>query len=365
MRARLFPKPALTTTATAKTNRGADIESTGRWYFKRDILDRLGDYFAMLRVVRHHDPDGYEQISKMGAVVINVREGGETNNNETTIGGHIGFGAVYPVTERQRRRDGDKMDITFGYWLRHDTPPATVEPTNGTVFELTVFYPDRKSKRKKGFGVPLTAFVGVVDGEPHLLRQVVSERYTINERGPRTKQVKSTRRYWGYPRWLSDIIPASAEEPLSFEDARDKYMYWFGWAYNAYRNASMDTRVAVKSRGLVAAFSVDLLRMPYFFADRDTGVLVNGRRKKIFHIVRTHTRRYKSGREVFVRSHFRGLRVFGWNGYRVRVTMPGKHHPDMLDLDFGGHDPEMSGMQEADTHTPTEVFDAIARVAAR
>jgi hypothetical protein len=61
----------------------------------------------------------------------------------------------------------------------------------------------------------------------------------------------------------------------------------------------------------------------------------NGRRKRIFHIVRTHKRTLSDGSERFVKSHFRGMRKFKWNGYDVVVSVPGKHHGELIDFPVG------------------------------
>jgi hypothetical protein len=57
----------------------------------------------------------------------------------------------------------------------------------------------------------------------------------------------------------------------------------------------------------------------------------NGRRKRIFHIVRPHVR--ADGRAV--KMHFRGMRDFAWNGYRIVVTVPGLHHAELSELNRG------------------------------
>jgi hypothetical protein len=52
--------------------------------------------------------------------------------------------------------------------------------------------------------------------------------------------------------------------------------------------------------------------------------------------VRTHVRKTKNG-EVFIRSHFRGLRKFNWNGYAVSVGLGGKHQVMLTDATFAAY----------------------------
>lgn len=63
-----------------------------------------------------------------------------------------------------------------------------------------------------------------------------------------------------------------------------------------------------------------------FFKDRDIEDGEHRRRRPIFHIVSGHERILPSGRVTEVREHYRGNRVFDWNGYNVLITVPGHHH---------------------------------------
>jgi hypothetical protein len=86
---------------------------------------------------------------------------------------------------------------------------------------------------------------------------------------------------------------------------------------------------------LAALFSIDVIKTPEFFADREVEALdCNGHRKKIFHIVRTHGR--ASG--GFVKTHFRGVRNFSWNGHAIEISVPYRDHFDMAEFDLGALD---------------------------
>jgi hypothetical protein len=98
------------------------------------------------------------------------------------------------------------------------------------------------------------------------------------------------------------------------------------------------TKIHVRKKRLKAVFSIDVLRTPYFFSDRDP-VITNGVKKRIFHIVRAH-KRLVGATETYVKTHFRGLRRFVWNGYSVNVTVPGWHHADFAVFDAGAIDCE-------------------------
>ena len=82
---------------------------------------------------------------------------------------------------------------------------------------------------------------------------------------------------------------------------------------------------------LTAVFGVDVKRLPYFFQDRDITLTESGARKRAFHIVRAHER--KSGSAV--KFHFRGEKNFTWAEYQVEITIPGRDHFNLVDMDTG------------------------------
>jgi hypothetical protein len=94
-------------------------------------------------------------------------------------------------------------------------------------------------------------------------------------------------------------------------------------------------RVEASKGAEIAVFGVDITRTPYFFKDRDK---VEGRR--IFHIVRTHQRVRADGTVRPIKTHFRGLRYFRWNGYDIKITVPGWHHKDITSFAAGLLDDE-------------------------
>jgi hypothetical protein len=93
-------------------------------------------------------------------------------------------------------------------------------------------------------------------------------------------------------------------------------------------------RVSAEKNGVAAVFSVNIHRTAYFFADRDYQLTEDGKRKRIFHFVRPHIRSDGST----VKAHFRGERSFDWAGYRITITVPGRDHLNIEDLDVGAID---------------------------
>ena len=106
----------------------------------------------------------------------------------------------------------------------------------------------------------------------------------------------------------------------------------FGFLIHWHDTSSSGLQVRASKGYVSLKFHIDMLRTPYFFKDRNITVNHNGRKKRIFHIVRTHKRGDK-----YIKSHFRGLRKFKWHNYDIVISMPGKHHDNMLDCDLMPH----------------------------
>lgn len=160
---------------------------------------------------------------------------------------------------------------------------------------------------------------------------MLKELITTNERiKGKNRDRWATRSAWDYPRSIKMLYE---DRKLPEDETIEEYaanMFWL--AATPYEDVLSGVRVQAAKGGVVAAFSIDLLRTPYFFKDREWVANEKGSRKRIFHIVRTHERKAKDGVR-YVKSHFRGSRNFKWNGYDITITMPGKHHPDLLQWD--------------------------------
>ena len=115
---------------------------------------------------------------------------------------------------------------------------------------------------------------------------------------------------------------------------------------------------------VVRVFYVDVktfFRSPYFFKDRDKAVNQNGKTKKIFHIVAAHERSLPDGNKKFVKSHFRGIRKFMWNGYKVNIILNGKHAKSMNSWNADAEDAVNENIPEGNI-TSYELADRVGKV---
>ncbi|HEX8809615.1 MAG TPA: hypothetical protein VF760_11540, partial [Xanthobacteraceae bacterium] len=161
---------------------------------------------------------------------------------------------------------------------------------------------------------------------------IPGKRNRINGRGRRSLGTSFKRREWGHSAFF---IHWAAEHHQSVET----YLAWvFGLATQSFEIANYGMfKVTVHQDKLTASFNINAKRSAYFFRDRD--VVVGADKKRIFHIVRPHLRR-RGEKTSAVKLHFRGLQDFNWNGYAVRITVPGVHHTQIHECDLEVWDEE-------------------------
>jgi hypothetical protein len=321
------------------------IRDQDLYNFRRAILDKLDWYFDILKRMKKGDREAYNLYSRIGASVMSndilvegARSGGLPSwwiNNRPT------FGAFFMVTDRVAGRpdgDGDFIYPAFIYFTKYKASkaPPMIERASGDVYLVTAYW-DRKTN--KGSGYPTQFAINIdKDNNVRALRHRIDNPQTINVKtrsgtARRGSKFKVPNKKWGiddfFVEWASDHD----------KSVNDYLVSLFLIAANLCVVQKMEmTRIKVMKGKNAAVFSIDVLRTPYFFKDRDMTVLVNGKRKPIFHFVRTHKRVGAGGNETFVRSHFRGEREFKWNDYAVNITVPGWHHADFTDLDIGARD---------------------------
>lgn len=337
--------PPVAKTFMPKAVRSEDtMEGAGQFYFKGNILDRLDMYHALVRRIRRADPEGYDLYRRRGGALIPHgiavnREGdrwtAEHGRTRPT------FGAVAWAMEGET---GSKVvPPQFVYFLKLAVAPPGVEQCSGDVYQVSIYWDDTTDK-KLPHGMSLTYHMEVAaDGAVRLLREAVVIRNVVRSIAKRGGKFTVPSLRVGYPTALTGWVRDDHPDRTVEQQAAMIFL-------NAARmSASVGAglRVRAERDGVVTLFSVDTERTPYFFKDRELTVNENGRRKRIFHIVRTFQR--ADGR--FVKTHFRGERKFSWNGYAISITMPGLHHKDEAEMNFSGHSSDEEGLPIRDTMT--------------
>jgi hypothetical protein len=206
-----------------------------------------------------------------------------------------------------------------------------------TVYKVTVWWDRPFGKKPSSTGTPQDYGVAVApDGTITALKMLKPElmRIVSKRKDPRTQGHihHFSRRSWAFPKYFE--LAEGETQAFLLAQMFERCAKWHeGAAMSLFRIRVM------RKDGLVATFGINVLKAPYFFADRDLMVDDKGFKKRIFHIVRPHSRHVNGGdRTAFVKEHFRGERRFKWAGYDVLITVPGVHHWDVAEFNVGAVD---------------------------
>ena len=306
-------------------------EDSGQWYFKRDILDRLEHYLALASRLRKRAPEAYALYAKLGAAVLpSASPGlfmGDVEDLHPRWRGKAptpAFGATVFLDDEPNEET--MLTIRTVFFFKLAKVPPTIEPHDGPVYEVGIFYHTRAAAKKRRIDSLASNFYCTVkDGVVTPLRIVVQTYQKISHRDKigGASTISHTKWSYGFIEWFAK------EFDKDMNHCAQMLFHYAAWGYEC---ASSALRISASRGGVTAFFGIDLLRTPYFFRDRDvTTLTASGTRKKIFHIVRTFRRSNGS----YVKSHFRGERSFVWNGFDVKISMPGHHIPDLLSFDLG------------------------------
>jgi hypothetical protein len=352
----------------------AESEFWGEFNFRDSILDQLDRYWVYLERMKWKDPDAYGFYKEVGAVIVPHTTINLTRSKEDDEAGihkfteeemeelrkgivlppwfknhRPGFGCVVyganSVVEREElRRSKGKHWLwipKFMYFTKYKSPPPEIQPTTGgDVYKLTIWWDrpqDEKARKERKGGVPteFAVFISQDGKSIQILKMIDTEFIPI-----RRKKASH-----GYKRGKTFTVPKRAWHiPTEFEmwakshnlDPQVHLGHLFCEALKFYEWTNYSVvRVAVHKGDLTATFGVNIRRMSYFFRDRDIHLNVKGHRKKMFHMVRAHERHLADGKVVPIKIQFRGENEFEWAGYNVKITVPGRDHFMLSELNIG------------------------------
>jgi len=304
------------------------------FYFREIILDSLEHYFPHLRNMKRADHEAYALYSKLGATLlpdtalIDSREISPWFRQKLPT-----FGAI-ALAINSRAKEHDEKEQVFSprfvcftkFHKQHR--PVNIQGSNvtGTLYRITLCWDDPSKKAH-----PWISEVGMLlcsDGNVVPLKYRSDKYQRIKHKRGSDRESHIHHAAWDWP----PIWYESAK--LQNQTIEQHLVRLFTLTANAFEAAQAGiTMVSVKKDKLIAKFGLDPTRTAYFFKDRDVVISDNGKKKKIFHIVRTHLRQGKQ-----VKSHFRGLRSFLWNGYQINITVPVREHFMLGEFDVDAHD---------------------------
>jgi hypothetical protein len=302
----------------------------------RGVLDTLDLYWTALRHMRKSDPDTFALFSKVGIWLLDETMGAHRKElspwwrkNRPTFGAVSFSGKHVPHLQRTNNKQ-DYLVPRFIYFNKFDAQlaPPIIERTNrGDVYVCSVFFADDK----KGWSAPVEfALVVTADNECGVLRRLLRGSKPIRATHGRDRGGTFTIpvQRWGIHEFFRDWA-AEHHQAVS-----DFLVQTFILAANFFEHARYGmAEVRVAKDNMVANFNIDIKDTSRFFRERTT-MAEDGKKRRIFHIVRAHERANGS----VVRFHFRGERQFGWKGYQVQITVPGLHKRDIGELQGGAGD---------------------------
>lgn len=299
---------AATSKKPAPVNRRKSRKHEGVHYYLGDLLDSLDDAFEGFRAFKAADPDAYKLFSQVGAAVSSSDGGVYTALDPYFKRGNLpAFACVHLA--RAEKGESDTVGARFIY-LQKINRPINVQPSNLPTYRIGAIHALKgREKAVCSYGAVAVS----QDGTVSPLKECAPCTQRLPNRGGKIVSMR-----WSYGRfglWAKDrgkTVEQHAQDIFSI-------------VANLAMQPESGLTVRVSKGKHTATFSIDMLRTPYFFADRDKTVNENGRTKRILHIVRGHQRTGADGKVRYVKPHFRGLRRFTWNGYSVAIGMAGKH----------------------------------------
>ena len=306
-------KPIEMAAATKKRQVKQRVEKQhfGAHYYLSDLLDQMDKTFDDMELVRKFDKDVYDMARHLGASVQSSEGVLATGKLEPVFMERLpAFGCSH--LGGSDPEDKEFMGISFIAFIK-EKKPMNVQPLSGHIYRVIVTYQDKKKCICEQF------FVSVEDYGVYPLKECKPQFHSV---GSGNNKAHFSRMSWRYPfvlRQIADENKRRGERQTDTPEKVAEFLFIVAASSALQPESGLTVRVSKGSKSL--KFAVDPLRTPYFFADREKVSNEKGNTKRILHIVKTHAR--SDG--TIVKSHWRGLRNFRWNGYDVNIGMGGKH----------------------------------------
>ncbi len=316
-------------------------EEEGAFFYLKDVLGSLRQCQTMLRKLRRWDRTAYDYHSRVGAKVMPSKI-------------EIYLGVL--SKEFLERRPGNGMTLLFEknekeyypqlFFLQKMVSPIDVQSTIMKIYMCSsIFF-----VKKVAYGITYHVAVSK-SGDVKLLR----ERQLIMQKLPKKRRVLH-RMGWGHNESLMFWYRERIEALKSYTLEEYAVFRFCATANMISYPADDELLIRCTKNNITAAFNVSTKRTPYFFNDRQTTLAVDGKRKRIFHIVREHTRILESGHISNVKEHYRGERKFTWGGHDVVISLPAKQELVNIGIAAIYDDDEIEGR---DLMTSAELGDKI------
>jgi hypothetical protein len=315
---------------------------------KSDVLEKLDKYLVYIKRLKRWDPDAYMLYRRVGAFICTADLLASPRVLEPALVQSLpSFGAVaigLGSSVETPAPDDDLIHIKFAYFTKLQRPGHDVERVNqGVTYRCHLYWDDKQKLDKvdrwgrRGYGIGQDMLINVLpDGTIRPLRMLKLHHQVIRHRKGHYGASVVAHQRWGLPEVRDETRSAESRGPWANLTLAEAIVTLFSLVANFWIAAARHSmiRVTAVKENVVMPFVVDATDTPAFFADREPVITEDGKRRRIFHVVRAHVRNTPRGMKG-VRLHFAGIRDFSWNGYQINITVPGKDHLDIADATFG------------------------------
>lgn len=295
-------------------------DNFGCLYHLGNLLDQMDDYFKSISYLKKEDPSAYAIYRRIGGQVVEENSWISIQSYLETswLNMRPSFGMIH--LSASTKKSTEDVSVKFAYYEKNEKD-IYAEKFSGEIYSVKLFYLWPK-KRNMNTGL-VNYKIGIKeDGSIKLLKEHYLEKVVIPRR--KGKEILTYHRTkFGYSQSLKGMYQDIKDKP-EYKDQKitDVAATYFCMVANAMTAAYGGMQIMATKKQNSCVFNIDMLRAPYFFKDREAVIDVNGKTKKIFHIVKGHKRKLDLNKEVFIKTHFRGLRQFAWKGYDVVIKNP-------------------------------------------
>ena len=318
---RLWKKPEPEQPKKRKKIKQRSRDHLGAHYYLGDLLDQLDNSFKSLDSLKKVNRGAYNTFSKVSCHVTSTDLMRGTGNQYSITRDQIPSVGCSFISDTGDKRvtkvvDGEEFRApTFCYFKRIKNP-INVQQTNGITLEVCSVFEFNNGPEAVNYYVSIDEDLNITPLKEIHVKEV-PVRPKVSRKNNRPFSIR--RAYWQQAPYIENM---AKEHHETVEEAA-AYLTWIAINSVLAMDSGVHVRVAKGSKRVT--FAIDMLRTPYFFKDRDKTVNENGKTQKIFHIVAGHKRKLANGEETTVKSHFRGIRKFMWNGFKINILLTGKH----------------------------------------
>jgi len=294
----------------------------------KDLLSDLDNVFEKLSLLKPSKSYTQDLLSKFGPYVISSSN--DFNNDKVQHDCLEGFKAYGLPTnlicfvKEQRLNEKTKNEISsanFYIASKYEQTQPFKRKLNKVIYQMTAIYYFNGKPVESIFDVEVDTNTGEVDAYPELMKK------TINTKNKNNSSQTFTSHYWDYPN-----ISLNTKK-LSKNERRERLIHTFIQTYNIVMRRENGINIYVKNNNHRCTFTIPQFHWKLFFKDRIKVKTPKGYTKPIFHAVIAHKRITKKG-ESNVRTHYKGIREFFWEDYKINIVMPKKHGLAQASLDI-------------------------------